>query len=914
MRSANTSVILLQKYGSGTMTWTGTNVPNANYPDQLGTPITIGGGTMIWKTADLVGGSAGNPNIVHTGTLFKYDAPVGVCTISGSISGTGPIDISAGTLTLSGQNTIIGNWTLSGGTLIAGSTEAVGVSGPLGQGGTISFTGGTLAFSPNNTFDYSPRFSTAGGQAYSFDTAGQEVAFAIDLASSGGTLTKLGSGTLTLAGTSSFSGLTTVSGGTLTFQGSKTGTGDITVTDSATLGVFSTGTQVTPGMLTLGTSAGANLEYNNVTSTTSAPLAPATIASAGTTLISISSGTFSVGVSYPLLTWTSGSAPAVSLGNVNGADGTLSTNGNKIQFKVTAIASAWNGTTSGNWTDPSNWIPPGIPSMALFDDTATGTTSVIVDAPVLPTSVTVHNSAKTYTIASGGVNNIGGSTGLTKIGSGTLTLSGGANTYTGVTTIGGGTVSVGALAVGGAASDIGAASSAAANLVFDGGALRYTGGGASIDRLFTLGFGGGTIDSSGSGALTLNNPGTINLSGELTLSGGTPDANMLAGALINSGGLSKSGTGTWILTGTNSYGGGTTIADGMLQVGAGGATGSLGIGNVTNNSVLNFYRTGTVTVSGSVSGSGSLTKDGTGTVILANDNSYSGGTTINAGTLQVGNGGASGSLNPIVPILNNSLLIFNTSGSFTYGAGAFGAISGTGNLIVTGGGFIKAIGDNTYTGWTRIDPNTTFQPRQGQDGSLVSSVVTNNGTLRIVSQNADFTYSGPIRGSGKVQIGASAMVGTSTLTGTNTYTGGTFIEGATLVLGDSVTPASGSILGNVQFVISTIAQDSPRTLVFNRPDDYSPGFTVQNDLAVDGSVTVTFVAAPGSQQITVLRSGGNLSLSWPAVWTGLYLQTQSRAISLGLSTNWVTIPGTYLGNSFLAPISVNSNVFYRLTP
>ena len=97
-------------------------------------------------------------------------------------------------------------------------------------------------------------------------------------------------------------------------------------------------------------------------------------------------------------------------------------------------------------------------------------------------------------------------------------------------------------------------------------------------------------------------------------------------------------------------------------------------------------------------------------------------------------------------------------------------------MIVQGGGFIKAIGNNTYTGWTRIDSGTTFQPIEGQDGALATSVVTNNGTLRLVRQDALFTYAGHIVGTGRVQIGANNVnVGVITLTGTNTYTGGTFI-------------------------------------------------------------------------------------------------------------------------------------------
>ena len=248
---------------------------------------------------------------------------------------------------------------------------------------------------------------------------------------------------------------------------------------------------------------------------------------------------------------------------------------------------------------------------------------------------------------------------------------------------------------------------------------------------------------------------------------------------------------------------------------------------------------------GAISGNGAVSQNGSGTVILANNNTYTGGTTINAGTLQVGNGGASGSLNSAVPIVNNSLLVFNTSGSFTYSG--TGLISGPGNVIVQGGGFIKAIGNNTYSGWT-VDANTTFQPLEGQDGALASGpVVTNNGTLRLVGRTPS-SYPGPIRGTGRVQIGANNVnVGVITFTGTNTYTGGTFIGDNELVLGDGVTPglparssATCSFVNNF-----TSAQDNARTLTFNRPDNFSfagnlggnnDGSVVQNGA---GKVTLT---------------------------------------------------------------------------
>jgi fibronectin-binding autotransporter adhesin len=463
-----------------------------------------------------------------------------------------------------------------------------------------------------------------------------------------------------------------------------------------------------------------------------------------------------------------------------------------------------------------------------------------VDTQVHPASITVNNNTKTYNITSSGGNNIAGSTGLAKSGSGTLTLSGGANTYTGVTTIGGGTLRVGALTNGGVASDIGASSSAAPNLLFYGGTLQYTGAATTSDRLFTVGLTGGRIDAVGSGPLTLKNPGTITLIGPLTLSGNTANTNMLSGALINSGGVSKVGGGTWVLTGTNSYGGGTVVASGVLQVGANGGTGSLGSGNVSiaGGAAIDFQRTGTLTVSGAISGNGTVSQDGTGTVILANNNTYTGGTTINAGTLQVGNGGSSGSLFANGPIVNNSRLVFNTAGTFTYQPA--GPISGSGNVIFQGGGTIKAIGNNSYTGWTFIDAGTTFICREGQDGFLASPVITNSGTLRIVSQDSAFIYAGSIvantnflAAAGRVQIGANNVnVGVITLTGTNTYIGGTFIGGNTLVLGDAIMPGAGSIVGNVQFVNNfTIGQDGTRTLVFNRPDDFTFGGTITTNFA-----------------------------------------------------------------------------------
>ena len=216
------------------------------------------------------------------------------------------------------------------------------------------------------------------------------------------------------------------------------------------------------------------------------------------------------------------------------------------------------------------------------------------------TAVSLGASGATASgVFSGVISNTGGGA-LTVVrngASGTETLIG-LNTYTGPTILsGGGTLSVNSLANGGVASSIGASSNAAANLVFNGGVLQYTGSNASfvqftqtpsvsIDRLFTLA-GSGTIDSSGNfgsnalatvtqnnAALVFNNAGALAFAGTgartLTLTGNSTGDNeiklamgdLAAGSLLS---VMKAGGGQWLLGGSNTYSGTTTVSAGILQ-------------------------------------------------------------------------------------------------------------------------------------------------------------------------------------------------------------------------------------------------------------------------------------------------------------------------------------------------------------
>jgi autotransporter-associated beta strand protein len=192
----------------------------------------------------------------------------------------------------------------------------------------------------------------------------------------------------------------------------------------------------------------------------------------------------------------------------------------------------------------------------------------------------------------GGANSFGeliadaasGVTQVAKNDGGTWILANVANSYTGPTTLSGGILSVAKLDAGGYSSSLGASSSAATNLLFNGGTLNYTGAGDATDRLFRMGA-GATIYNNGSGPLIFSGAGVILQGGTglrtLTLGGACGGNNVFAPSLADDapGGLiaslAKSGPTTWTLTGSNSYSGTTTVSGGTLLVDGSLAAGSI---------------------------------------------------------------------------------------------------------------------------------------------------------------------------------------------------------------------------------------------------------------------------------------------------------------------------------------------------
>lgn len=266
------------------------------------------------------------------------------------------------------------------------------------------------------------------------------------------------------------------------------------------------------------------------------------------------------------------------------------------------------------------------------------------------------------------------------------------------------------------------------------------------------------------GAISVLNGGSM-IAASFEVAGGT-----IRTILAGNGALTKTGASSATLTGANTFTGGTTISGGTLVV----SSFSL-LGSITNNATLEFSQTSNGTFAGTISGTGQVIKSGTGRVGLTGVNTYTGGTTISAGTLLVTTSSLSGA------VVNNATLQFNQSGRGTYA----GVISGTGEVVKTGTGAAGLTGANTYTGGTSINEGTLVVTSASLPGNVVNSA-----TLQF-NQNGRGTYAGVIVGSGSVVKTGTGSVG---LTGANTYSGGTTVSDGILLVTTSSLP--GDVVNN----------------------------------------------------------------------------------------------------------------------
>jgi fibronectin-binding autotransporter adhesin len=834
----------LTKSGTGTLTLSGTNTYAGDTTLSGGTlaldhsnalqnsTATLSGGTLDFAalTTATFGGLAGSSNLALTNgsddavalTVGNNNADT---TYSGVLSDAGSVTkVGTGNLALTGNNTFSGSTTISGGTLT----------------GTTASLPGNVVNNAALVFDQ----STSGTYAH--------------LISGTGTLAKTGSGTVTLSGANTYAGGTTLNDGTLAIAADSglgvapgsTTAGHLTINGGTLATTASFELDANRG-LTFGASGGT-LDVSSGTTLTYVPDIAGNFTKSGTGTLELTSITAlfnkNIEIAAGDLHWNTptGTFTTYQRGVLSGA-GNLIITGTTSSARELEGVNTYTGTTtlrdgftvvyadSGLGAAPASATPAHlifeggilIPGASFTIDANRG---ILLNAAGGTLDTNGHN------VDYAGI--MTGTGSFTKTDSGTLTLTG-ANTHTGGTTVSGGTLR-------GTTSSLRGDILNNSSVVFD----------QNTDDTYT-----GVL--SGSGALTKSGTGNVTLSGNNTYSGGTTvSAGTLtgttsslqgdftnnaavvfdqttdgtyAGAMSGSGALTRSGTGNLTLSGNNAYTGGTTVSAGTLT----GTTSSLQ-GDVTNNAAVVFDQATAGTFAGAMSGSGSLTKSGSGNVTLSAANTFTGDTTIDAGSLTLGHadalqnstlttatglsfgeltsanlGGLTGSQN--LALTNDSAAAVTlTMGGNDASSSYSGIFSGTGALTKSGTGDLTLSGANTFTGDTTIDAgsltlghadalqNSTLTTATGLSfGELTSAnlggltgsqnLALTNGSAAAVAltmggNDASSSYSGIFSGTGSL---TKSGTGNLTLSGANAYTGGTTVSAGTL------TGTSSSLQGDI---------------------------------------------------------------------------------------------------------------------
>ncbi len=356
---------------------------------------------------------------------------------------------------------------------------------------------------------------------------------------------------------------------------------------------------------------------------------------------------------------------------------------------------------------------------------------------------------------------------------------------------------------------------------------------------------------------------TIAESATLALSQGTLDNNV-----TGEGQIVKSGSDELIVTGDNTYSGGTTISGGTLTA---DHADSLGTGAVANSGVL---QVGEGELENTLSGSGSLVKTGTGELTLSGDNTYSGGTTITGGTLTADHADSLGSGD------------IDNSGVLKVGEGDLeNTLSGSGSLVKTGTGELTLSGDNNYSGGTTIIGGTLTADHAD---SLGTGAVANSGVLQVGEGELENTLSGS---------GSLVKTGTGelTLSGDNSYSGDTTIADGTLIaanvnaLGSGNIDNSGTLMldANGAFELANITTHTGATTALAAGSTLDAGQLTQEDgstLSIDlgaatddAVITADSVTLGGTLNVTGI---GSVTDSWtPEAYTYTLIDSDSAITS-----------------------------------
>ncbi|CAN5422426.1 autotransporter-associated beta strand repeat-containing protein [soil metagenome] len=616
-----------------------------------------GSGSLLATTASLDGGT------VNTALAVTTLTSTGASTLHAATSATGTATVTGGTLTVAADGTLAAPIVaVRGGTLVTAADERIADTSALqvGNGGTLALGGSeTVASLADVTGQVAD--GTAAVQLGTHVLTVRNLSATTDTSFGGvisGTgadaLVKDGLGTLRLAGVNTYTGITLVNAGTLATSGSANEhLADASAVQIANGATFALGSSET--VASIGDKAGQAADGSAQIQLGTHLLTVAnTDATTDTTFSGVISGTGNDAL-------TKSGAGTLRLAGANTytgttlvAAGTLATIGSERLADASAMQVATGAALQlgGNETVASIGDPTG--------QTGSSTASIALGANTL----TVKSlAATTDTTFSGAISGTGAN-GLTKDGAGTLRLAG-ANTYSGITLVEAGTLAT--------VGDERLADTS--NVQVANGARLAVGGTETVASI---------ADKTGQ---TPNGSAVIDVATSLT-AGGVADTTY-SGTITGSGGLAKSGAGTLILTGNNSYAGTTTIAAGTLQIGSGGTTGELGQGAVIDNATLRFVRSDAASVANAIGGSGSLEQAGSSTLTLSSPlNSYAGATTITSGTL------ATAAANQLPDA--SAVIVKPAAALVLGGEETVGSIQSEGTVTLNGS--VTTAGDQSYVG------------------------------------------------------------------------------------------------------------------------------------------------------------------------------------------------------------------------
>ena len=755
---------------TNTLTLTGVNTYGGNTTiSGTGSGLTIGGSGSLGS-----GSYAGNIDL-GSGTTFTY-ASTAAQTLSGLISDSGAlVQNGSGTLTLTHVNTYSGATTIG-----IGATLAITGTGSLGSG----------SYAGNITDNGALAMSSSANQTLSGLISG-----------STGSLSYTGGGTLTLSGNNSYGGGTTLTGTLVLNNGSGLGTGTVTLSggtlqsNTSSPATLTNNIVVSPStsntiditnsnnlFLNGGISGSGNLTLGGGTTTNAASIfinGPNTM-TGGTITIPSTSGQNAVRIetasaSNASVAWVFNQPVATRNSLDNGgtfAFGSMTGNG-YVDINggiISAGALGQNDLFSGVIESTGGFTKVGSGTMTLTGVNAyTGGTTISAgalqlgngtsgnDGTIASTSGITDNATLIYdrfgALSSSLVISGSGAVAMTGTGSQTLT---GANSYIGTTTVENGSLIAGASSLSSTNGAFGNASSAI--VLGDANSLSHSyapslliGGAFTVGRNVTVGSSTGSNSSTYTiGGSTNNNStfsGNIALNQNLTVAQVTTtgsNALTISGVISSASsaqGVTFAGPGNIILTNTNTYSGATTVNLGAtLQLGT-GTTGQDGTitssSGITDNGTLVYDRFGSLSSGVPISGSGAVTKLGTGTQTLTGANSYQGTTTITAGTLALGSGGS----------LYNGFTLAQSQVTSLVDNGTFD-MSGSGNQNIgslSGSGVVNLGSHSLTLTLSSSQPTTTFSgviKTGGLGGGAGGGLNVSNGGTVIFSGATDSTFTG----------------------------------------------------------------------------------------------------------------------------------------------------------------------------